>query len=511
MRLVRPTTLLAAAMAFGCDQASETAPTPVVVATPAPSGERPNFLVLAPDTLRGDRVGATRNGSPVMPNVDALAARGVTFTHVYSQSGWTLPALASLLSGRYPLVGTQQGGNPAGYLRADLATIPEQFAAAGYDTAVFWGAGISDAAPEFSRGFAHVGRDVGSDYAQAVLAWLDTRTGAADKPFFALVHNVDLQFPLAPAPGDALLATAHPAADRGMDPVLAALSATAGRDAAAASLVAAYDATVTRYDAAIGRMVAGLAPRGVADDTVVIVTSNHGIELGERGSFFHGTVSDTNLHVPLVVMDPAARGPGRRIDTLVQTVDLAPTLLLRAGLTTGPELVGQSLLPLFRDPPAGNGAAYVERDVFSFNSASLVSLRTRTHKLVRMNDLRGGGGVRTQLFDLAADPSERTELRDPAAGTETLAPRLEAWLAERVAETAGTPAADNPKLKQALQEEGYWGVATGQEQGTGGKKPGTGGKKPGTGGKEPGTGGKMGPPDQGGIPGQPPPGAPPKR
>jgi arylsulfatase A-like enzyme len=490
MRVVGLTTLLLAATGFGCDGAPEPAPTPVAVSTPAPSAEHPNFLVLAPDTLRGDRVGATRSGAPVMPHVDALAARGVTFTHVYSQSGWTLPALASLLSGRYPLVGTQQGGNPAGYLRADLATLPERFAAAGYDTAVFWGAGISDAAPEFSRGFAHVGRDVGSDYAEAVLAWLDARTGAADKPFFALVHNVDLQFPLAPAPGDPLLATAHPAADRGMDPVLAALSATAGRDAAAASLTAAYDATVTRYDAAIGRMVAGLAPRGVADDTVVIVTSNHGIELGERGSFFHGTVSDTNLHVPLVVMDPAAAGPGRRIETLVQTVDLAPTLLLRAGLTTGPELVGQSLLPLFRDPPAGEqAAAYVERDVFSFNSASLVSLRTPTHKLVRMNDPRGGG-VRTQLFDLVADPSERTELRGPAPGTETLAPRLETWLAERVAETAGTPAADNPKLKQALQESGYWGVATGQEQGTGGK---------------------MGRPDQGGIPGQPPPGAPPKR
>ena len=113
-----------------------------VPAAPPPAGA-PSFLVIVPDTLRADRVGAVNARGPVTPNLDRLAARGLTFTEAWSQSGWTLPALASLLTGRFALAPEEASSQALDFMRPDLPTLAETLRGGGYRTAVFWGESIS--------------------------------------------------------------------------------------------------------------------------------------------------------------------------------------------------------------------------------------------------------------------------------------------------------------------------------------------------------------------------------
>jgi arylsulfatase A-like enzyme len=436
-------------------------PTPV----PLPD-DRPNFLVIVPDTLRGDRVGAVRDGAPVTPNLDALAARGARFDHMYSQAGWTLPALATLLSGRWPLARPEGPGPVLEFMDEARMTLPEALTSAGYHTAVFWGPYVSSAAPEFSRGFTDVAHETAEPYEKGLLGWL---AEADRRPFFALVHNADLQFPVVPVRGDPLLATPLPAAHMGLQPTFDMLAQRVGPERADAAVEKAYDAAITYYDAAIGRMLAGVARAGLAEHTVVIVTSNHGVDLGEHGQYLHGTLYDTNLHVPLIVADAAIPRKGRRIDTAVQTLDVAPTIFARAGLTPPPGLPGGSLLPLLG---VGTGA-YTAQEVYSVNNTRQMSVRTPRYKVtVSASKTAGDGTAETEIFDLDADPLEQTALPTPyPAEASALAARLGSWWQARSAEAALARGGgeDSAALKKALRDNGYWGVATGSAKGTGGR------------------------------------------
>jgi arylsulfatase A-like enzyme len=404
---------------------------PTLPSLPTPAGA-PNILVLAPDTLRADRVDAR-----ITPNIDRLAARGTRFTQAFSQSGWTLPALSALLSGRFPLAFEQASGQALDFMRADLATLPESLRASGYHTAVFWGASISGAAPEFSRGFDHVDRTPTTSYDAEVTAWI---ADPAHRPFFVVVHNIDLQF-----------TAAYPG--RSIDPLYQEQSRSQDHARVAASLVQAYEATVSAYDAAIGRIVAALDTDGLTTSTVVVVTSNHGLNLGEHGNFDHGMLYDTNLHVPLVVADPSAP-QGRTVDTVVQTVDLAPTLLDRAGVKSDTPFAGRSLLPL----TGARAGTYEAREVYSMVSVGAVSIRTPEWKVIRLQR-RGDATAKLQVFDLLHDPGEGNEIHgNTPPNARPLVDRLGKWWSDREAEAAAARHAGGvlERLEEALRANGYW-------------------------------------------------------
>ncbi len=423
----------------------------------------PSFLVIVPDTFRADRIGArTPTGAPVTPNIDALAARGVTFTQAYSQSGWTMPALASLLSGRFPLAPEAADGHPLDFLRTDLQDLPELLQAAGYHTAAFWSPFIGDGPKEFSRGFDHVAVERGDDFAEGVVAWLREQD---QRPFFALVHNSDLQFPVVAVPENPLLAHPGPMTAQGLEPTFQTWVASGGFEASRMAAPVAYNAVVTRYDAAIGEMVHALDDAGLRDDTTIVVTSNHGIELGEHGHYKHGNLYDYDIHVPLVIVDPKMPAPGTRISTVVQVMDIAPTLLDRAGRRAGEEVTGQSFLSLL----GLGGLPYAARDVFSICSRTTMSLRTPTLKLSRSAPKDAPDGTSVSVgFDLRSDPQEMRPVQQPFhEPIAALVPRLDAWWAERKAETdSARPSGASPEaMKKFLQDNGYWGVASGTAAG----------------------------------------------
>jgi arylsulfatase A-like enzyme len=175
-----------------------------------------------------------------------------------------------------------------------------------------------------------------------------------------------------------------------------------------------YYALVTHVDDQIGRILAALDEMGLADDTIVVFTSDHGEHLGDHGRVQKGPPGfDSCVHVPLIVRYPAAITPGRRADELIEAVDIAPTLMDLCGVQPPPIFQGRSFAPLLRgDAYDARESAFIEyRDPFK---ASWKAVRTLDFKYCRSDT---GAEL---LFDLAADPSELTNLVEDAAHASTL-------------------------------------------------------------------------------------------
>lgn len=440
---------------------------------PPEAGDRPNFLVIDIDSLRADRVDLERQGQPVAPRIRRLARTGTMFTQMISQAGWTLPGLASLLTGRYPVdPGVEQAG--VGWVEAKARSLPEILGWYGYQTAVFWGGTISSDFEEPSRGFAQVhrlGEGPEPPYDAQVREWL---VRDATEPFFLFVHNIDLHAPRPPIAARALHLFTRPvdgcAGRLQLSDVAGDLTPTLGAEEAMRHAAAHYDGSLHHYDTAVGAWLDVLNDSGLAARTVVILTSNHGEDLGEHGIVGHGLLFDTVLRVPLLVRDPAVPR-AQEVDTLVQTVDLAPTILARAGVPVDQVMDGHSLLPLL----GLAGTAYPERPVVSLVNRTNLSVRDRTTKLhfttrgAPGETVQGGRHVpvnqpvqHKELYDLVSDPGELHDLQAtrPKDGA-ALDAVLTAWMAEMRTRVDGVRRIQvDDAQRKMLQERGYWEIVS---------------------------------------------------
>ncbi|HET7559772.1 MAG TPA: sulfatase-like hydrolase/transferase [Limnochordia bacterium] len=190
-----------------------------------------------------------------------------------------------------------------------------------------------------------------------------------------------------------------------------------------------YLANVTMIDEQIGELMAALKQQGYLDNAVVIFTSDHGDALGDHGHIQKWTMYESIVRVPLIVWSPERFDGGRRLDALVQQMDLGATILELAGLPVPATMEAQSLLPALQGEPfAGRDAVFSEhgRDAILQATAFMTMIRTRTHKLVHFLDEPYG-----QLFDLTADPGEVQNLwDDPSAAQikQELLDQLREWM-----------------------------------------------------------------------------------
>jgi arylsulfatase A-like enzyme len=428
---------------------------------------RPNILVIDLDTLRADRIGRERNGESITPHIDALAQRGVQFDQMIAQSGWTLPSLAALLTGRLPLGALAPvPGRDVQWLLPDARTLPEILGLYDYRTIVFYGGTLPANFPEMLRGFAEHGEPPSvppdADAARELVHWL---ADSPREPWFALVHTADLKV-MSDLPREDLdrYAPDHvkPCLEPGSMayPLLVERWAKAiGRPAAEELFRAHYDAVVRHYDEDVGEMIAAVEREGVRSRTIVVVLSDHGQELWERGNADHGPPYEFNLRVPLVIDDPThPRGPAR-VATMVQTIDVAPTLLELAGIPVDLRMEGRSLGPLLRGTDG-----YVERPAIAITDPHRVAVRTAGWVLIRCAIAGCGwshlGAQRppeqptVELYDLTRDPTQLTNL----AGTGLEVERELADLLDSLPVAHG--AHEEPTVGEAkeriLREHGYW-------------------------------------------------------
>lgn len=372
-------------------------PSPAVPsAAAAPAG--PDVLVVVIDTLRADHLSLYGHDRPTSPRLDALAADGLWFERAYAQSGWTLASFASLLTGLYShqhLV-SRDGCLPDRFGRMAPATLTlaESLQARGYTTAAWMN--NTFLAPEFGlkdgfdvynyKGATNVEHRTGSQTVTEGLAWLDGL--APDQRSFLLLHFMEPHLDYNP-PADI-----HGTFAKGPRPDKLAYPKTPNpftmlqqgqltlEPDELSYLKALYDEEILAADRALGELIDGLAARGRLDNTLLIVTSDHGEELWEHGSFEHGHDLWSELtRVPLVVHGPGVPAAGK-VETIVEHTDLVAGIVARTGAEL-PGLPGTDLFAVASAPKAPR-VAMSENCLYG---PSCVSLIDDTHRLLLRHHL----------------------------------------------------------------------------------------------------------------------------
>ena len=338
---------------------------------------RGRFILISLDTLRADHLGAYGYGRPTSPFLDSLARRGTLFENAVAQLPGTLPSHMSIFTGLYP---PEHGVYPEVALSPLIRTLPEVLRAEGFPTAGHTEGGYVAGRYGFARGFEEwsddwpmverAGELVKSRDAvkRTFRLGLESLRRVRDRDaFFLFLHTYSIHDPYdPPEPYRSLYWSGPPPpgafAPKGLD--LAAFNR--GERALAARAVeyykALYDAQINYTDDVLREFFAGIAELGLADSVTVIVTSDHGEEFLEHGKLVHEQVYPECLHVPLLVLRPGQKA-GRRVSTLVQSIDLAPTVYELAGVPPArrPSMSGRSLAPLLEGDGSSLGRdAYAE-------------------------------------------------------------------------------------------------------------------------------------------------------
>jgi arylsulfatase A-like enzyme len=319
--------------------------------------------VVSLDTLRADHLGCYGYPRPTSPFLDQLAQRATLFEEAYAQYPSTLLSHASMFTGLYP---REHGMSTSESILPDaVETFPEVFQGHGFRTGGFTEGGYVSGRFGFRRGFDEFvardrvdGREVERTFGRAT-RFLE-KLGDGDR-FLLFVHTYAVHAPYdAPDRYQRMFWDDEPPG--AFFPGAKALSELDAREAQLAPevvdwLKARYDAGIREVDDVLRRLFADLERLGLAADTTVVITSDHGEEFLEHGRLQHSQLYREVLRVPLLVVHPAQR-EGLRQSAVVELADLAPTLYALAGLTPRDQPTGVSFASLVGQPAAaGEGIA----------------------------------------------------------------------------------------------------------------------------------------------------------
>ena len=426
----------------------------------AAPAERPNIILITLDTTRADRMGFLGSKRGLTPNLDAVARQGVVFSQAFSHVPLTTASHATILTGTYPQFNhVNDFGVP---ISARLPYLPDLLHQQGYHTGAFVASLILDpldgTAPGFDRGFDvydagfHLRRH-GADRYKTVerragtvvdhaLGWL---SHLENPPFFLWIHLYDAHDPYDPPPPFKERYASQP-----------------------------YDGEIAYADSALGKVFAELRKHGLYDETLIAVMADHGESLGAHGENTHGIfLYDETLHVPLMIKLPLNRDAGKRVESRVGLVDVAPTLLQEAGIPAPKEMQGESLVPWMksgatakpsRQTPKGSGAALTldasdsaDRPAYSetdyphraFGWSSLRALRSGKYLYIQAPD--------RELYDNAADPGAAHNLAAKSrAVADTFGFQLDEFR-KKTSQTMIELSKPDPEQMQKLQALGYVG------------------------------------------------------
>jgi arylsulfatase A-like enzyme len=379
--------------------------------SPDSTGARPNVVLLSIDTLRPDHLGAWGYSRDTSPFLDELARRGTRFANAWAPSPWTLPSHATMLTGLFP----HRHGAERSELTIDLAAarLPEMLLADGYGTCgVVTSIFVSDKY-DFGRGFEHFhdfgiqdGTRATPDAPEAEEVFDHALEWAAgqpdDRPLFLFLHVYDVHYPCdAPSPWDEKYDRPSRPDELEYENYFYYLRNPLTPEQLEHQRNQ-YDEEIAYVDAMFERFVERW--KAERPQTIFMVVSDHGEELGERGSWGHAhTLTPEQLHVPWIVS-----GLGIRDQVVEQRVGLEDLAATIAGLTGAPFATGEGL---DRSSQLRDGAE-VGTDAVAARFASTHRFRTIRHRWHEppydlIADL---GRVQYQLYDLENDPGGLEDL-----------------------------------------------------------------------------------------------------
>lgn len=366
-----------------------------LAALPAAAGGVPNVLVIIVDTLRADHLSAYGYERPTSPRIDAVAREGVLFEAAIATSSWTLPSHVALVTGRYPY----ENHPERGALDPEAPTVAEVFRDRGYRTAAFsantfffsshigFGRGFlrfedffhswADRAARtlYGRKVAQYllqrlgyedipGRKLAADVTDATLDWI----GNGERPFLAYLNYFDAHDPYLPPQPWRNKFSARPNPGGILNSFLLRYYPEMNEEQLQDE-IAAYDGAIAYVDEQIGRLLDELERRGLARDTIVVITSDHGEMLGEHELYLHrNCLYREAIHVPLIVRWPGHVPAGRRILQPVSIASIPATVAELAGAGAESSLPGPSLAALWQSatPPSGWPDPLAELEKFPF-------------------------------------------------------------------------------------------------------------------------------------------------
>jgi arylsulfatase A-like enzyme len=439
-------------------------------ATPAP-----NVILISLDTLGAAQLSSFENAPGISPAIDAFLDESFSFRRAYAQYGNTLVSHASLFTGLYPV---HHGFYPGGPLIA-IDSLVVRLALAGWLTAAFTEGAFVSASYGFGHGFDRyddgalgLSRQMAGGAVQTFERagkWLEGI--GRDTRFFLFLHTYEVHAPYLPRDNQAraVVKRLHPNDDRVFSTEYQArltLAHNSGlermNEVDFRKLHALHSAEIHWLDRILGDFLERLDALGLADDTLVVLTSDHGDQFGEQGKVGHGeTLHNRIHHVPLGFRWPGHIEAGRS-DTPVQLVDVLPTVFELAGRDIPAERDGRSLVPIMAGAEVEAQPAFAEQ--ISARGECLRLELSRDCRLDRYSVQTGRFKYVTskvpeyeRLYDLDADPLEtRDILAEHPEESERHRELLRRYLADApAARTPGAIVAPDAATRERLEALGY--------------------------------------------------------
>jgi len=346
-----------------------------------------NLLLIVIDALRPDHLGCYGYQRETSPEIDKIAEEGIKFDRVISQSSWTKPSMASLLTSTYPevhgvkkiedILSYQETFLPKilrdnGYITGCIQTNPFLASDSGFNVGFDYYVELFDKIPGVYKPRVH-------EAIKIVFDWLDW---FKNKKFFLYLHLLDTHNPYSPPEGFRKFGAKEPDL---------------------------FDGEIRFVDYHIGLIKNYLLMKGLEKKTILIITSDHGEEFQEHGLKYHAKhLYEEVLRVPLIISSPALITSGISIPTQVRSIDIVPTILDLLGIPNSEKHQGESLVPLIKNPfspdrPAisqiGEGDGFGGKEIIAFN--------TGEYKLIwnKKEDTK-------ELYHLPSDPQETQNLAE---------------------------------------------------------------------------------------------------
>ncbi|MCG2677286.1 sulfatase, partial [bacterium] len=388
-----------------------------------------NVLLITIDSLKPGHLGCYGYGRNTSPNLDKIAREGVLFTQAYSTAGWTLPGLASLLSSQYPSVhGIQRRDDTT---LADIPTFARLLKQRGYHTP---GACFLLTMPEF----VNLGFDILKDAPMADddKALISRLKEIKDKKFFLWHHYTIPHLPYNPPPSYLAKFCPQDLIDKEDSRWMKEIQSVPiiRKDTVAnqgglgfgrqekEKVISLYDGDVSYLDSILGGLMDELSSLNLEDNTILIITADHGEELFEHGFLGHSSTSlnsslyNEQLHIPLIIRFPSGIYSDKKVTLKTSLVDVLPTVLDYLGIERQQYLQGISLMPFIKNPALNpQRPIFAEASVSGYQTPQGIepiwqkALISEGWKLISKKD---GDALSYELYNLNSDPQETTNLID---------------------------------------------------------------------------------------------------
>ena len=420
--------------------------------------KKPNIILITLDTTRADRLGCYGYRRQTSPNIDTLADESVLYTRAIAPSSWTLPSHASLFTGKFtsshgarydpegPLLLTDAISGPKSWdvyrargLAQNEVTLAEVLKETGYTTAAVVGGPWLKRIFGLNKGFDYyndsqistVNGRLANQVTASALNWLKR---AREKEFFLFLNYFDPHGPYSPPEGFALR-------------FLPKGTNFAGRKPTREETNALYDAEILYMDHYIGWLLQKLKAENLYNDTLIIVTSDHGELFGEHGKFGHGHyLYQEELHVPLFIKYPAGEASPKRTDLRVQLTDILPMICERVGITIPGNIQGTS-------------PSQIKHPIIAETYPLPLISKDGSWQSIFEGDFKFIWNSKDQhmLFNLKDDPEENVNIiGQDSKRTEGMMTQLEQYLAKLPKPGLAVPAGEpDDQTKEALKSLGY--------------------------------------------------------